>query len=407
MAKRREYPISKFLDLVVTYWTQQERHDPNVEQTSPTFGFVHAFFAIMGGFAFPSEYDDKTSTVDENLFTLPVQRGAVYKVPSFHGLVYIMKHFPHLITNVPEETILGLAQSDSISKALLIVQVGWFCTNCASRLDQNLPLSLLEVTTAAHAVCTLLTYVVWWSKPLNIPEPIVLRGKEAQEVWALLRCSSIEYDEALEMAQRMAGGMAAGVPREGDRAMIFLAANALLRILQMGKIPEKPPSDLFVGRILGRVVTGISGRFSVRVLRGIFDSLPGSFRNASRNDPVVEWTITAVSPILYGLIHLLAWSDHFPTPLERRIWRVSSVVVTCSGLVGVLLLLIFEFLRRSLLHPNRSLVGLVAFLALYLLPVVHVLASGFLLVESFRQLFFLDPAAYQLPSWSNYWPHLS
>ena len=91
---------------------------------------------------------------------------------SFRALIYIMKHFPHLITDVSEDTILDRAQSNCISKALLIVQVGWFCANCASRLIQHLPLSLLEVSTAAHALCTLLTYVVWWSKPLNIPEPI-------------------------------------------------------------------------------------------------------------------------------------------------------------------------------------------------------------------------------------------
>lgn len=38
------------------------------------------------------------------------------------------------------------------------------------------------------------------------------------------------------------------------------------------------------------------------------------------------------------------------------------------------------------------------------LLISYILASGFLLVESFRQLF-LDAAAYQLPSFSNYWPH--
>ena len=369
-----------------------------MEQTPPTFGFVHAYYAIMGGFAFLSGRGDELSAVDVNFFTLPVQIRPYYKAPSFRELIYIMKHFPHLITNVPEETILDRAQSNSISKALLIVQVGWFCTNCASRLIQRLPLSLLEVSTAAHAVCTLLTYFVWWSNPLNIPEPIILMGKEAQEVWALLQCWGGDYEEALYTARRMAAGDSS-MAIEGEPAK---AVNALLRILRMGKAPEEPP-----GR--RRYATDFEYLFGF-----IFHSAPGSLANNTRSDPVVEWTITAVSPILYGLIHLLAWSDHFPTPLERRIWRVSSVVVTCSGLVGVLLLLVVQFLRRSSLPPDHPLHRLnhglhrpVAYLAVYYLPVVHVLASGLLLVESFRQLFFLDPAAYQLPAWSNYWPHLS
>jgi len=425
MAQRREYPISTFLNLVVTHWTQQEPRDlsptdPPPTDPSLTFGFVHAFYAIMGGFAFLSEeYDDKTITVDESLFTLPVQRRADYKVPSFRALVYIMKHFPHLITNVSEETILDRTQSNSISKALLIVQVGWFCANCASRLIQHLPLSLLEVSTAAHALCTLLTYVVWWSKPLNIPEPIILRGREAREVYALLRCSGEEYEEALETAWKMARentpekasekapekapgtapGMAPGDSSKpiGSKPANILATNALLRILQMDKIPEASRGYNFGTKFPDR---------SERLFGSIFGSPPGSLASKAREYGVVGWTIMVVSPILYGLVHSLAWSDQFPTPLERRIWRVSSVVVTCSGFVAALLNLVFDFLRWSR-GPIPRLAEPVTYLVFSLLPVVHVLASGFLLVESFRQLFFLDPAAYQLPSWSNYWPHLS
>ena len=301
--------------------------------------------------------------------------------------MYIMKHFPDLIANVSEETILDRAQSNGMSKALLIVQVAWFCTNCASRLIQRLPLSLLEVSTAAHGLCTLLTYFVWWSKPPNIPEPMILRGKEAREVYALLKCSPTEYNGALEVARRMLAGDSS-VPIEGKPAKITLAANALLRILQMDKVPEESPSSDAMG--------------------GVVDSFPGSFDNNCRDDLLVEWTIMAASPILYGLIHLLGWNHQFPTPLERRLWRVSSVVVTCPGLVGVSLLLWEKYVKRFIKayrgwKYRDPLVHLIA----ELITVVHTLASVFLVVESFRQLFFLDPAAYQLHSWSNYWPHFS
>ena len=200
----------------------------------------------MGGFAFLSEeYDDKTFTIDEGLFTLPVQRRADHHVPSYDALIYIMKHFPHLITDVPEETILDRAQSNSISKAILIVQVGWFCANCVSRLIQHLPLSLLEVSTAAHALCTLLTYVVWWFKPFNIPEPIILRGKEAREVHALLRCSHREYEEALETARKMtqeknlekAPGTAPGVRILGFRGFV----SSSMPIHQVLVLHYRPP----------------------------------------------------------------------------------------------------------------------------------------------------------------------
>ncbi|KLO05774.1 hypothetical protein SCHPADRAFT_791836, partial [Schizopora paradoxa] len=57
------------------------------------------------------------------------------------------------------------------TKSLLLGQLAWFCAICVFRLVQNLPLSLLEVTTVAHSVCTLVTYGFWSRKPLNINEP--------------------------------------------------------------------------------------------------------------------------------------------------------------------------------------------------------------------------------------------
>jgi len=39
-----------------------------------------------------------------------------------------------------------------------------------------------------------------------------------------------------------------------------------------------------------------------------------------------------ISPLLYGAPHFLGWNQLFPTPLERQIWRISTCVVTGSGI---------------------------------------------------------------------------
>jgi hypothetical protein len=142
-----------------------------------------------------------------------------------------MKHFPHIIARIPEETITDRAESSNLSKVAMMVQVGWFGANCASRLFQGLPLSLLEVSTFAHASCTLLGVLLWWSKPINVPEPTVLRDKDAQEVYALLSCSDDEYDRALEMAQKRAAGDSSAPTGSHESAKIVLAANALQHLL--------------------------------------------------------------------------------------------------------------------------------------------------------------------------------
>ena len=70
--------------------TEQGREHP--EERS-YFGVVHAFYTNMGGFTF---HDDNNSTMD---------------VLKFETLVYIMTHFPDIITNTQEEAILDRAES--------------------------------------------------------------------------------------------------------------------------------------------------------------------------------------------------------------------------------------------------------------------------------------------------------
>ena len=342
----------------------------------------------MGGFAFDIYDEDATLTVEESLFELSTNPNYVLRVPTLDTCIYLVEHFPSVFTNIPEEYILQRAQSSSLSKALLIVQVGWFCTNCASRHFQHLPLSLLEVTTAAHALCTLLTYFVWWSKPFNIMAPTIIKGKKAQEVHALLDCPPKEFTEALEMAQRMAAGDFSMRTEGNKRDRIVLAANLLQHCLTAKEPPGSPTYN------------------SDDAL------LPGALVNS--NNWGMEWMTITISPILYGLVHFMAWSDNFPTPKERLFWHASSVVVTCSGFIGTLGATLGFFLeRREQSHIGliRTIIGRSSFAmgatVIFIIPIIHTLASGFLIIESFRQLFFLNPAVYQAPSWSNYWPHLS
>ena len=344
---------------------------------------MHAFYAVMGGFAFYGSDTDEIPTVEESLDDLSTNPRFVVEVPRFETLTYIMEHFPQIITKTDEETILDRAESSGLSKALLVVQVAWFCTNCASRLIQGLPLSLLEVSTVAHGICTLLTYLVWWSKPTNVATPTMMRGKQAREVYALLKCDNKEYEKALEMAQKRAGGDSSGLT---GREKINLAANALQHLLPN---PQKPTGD-YDRRFFGHRP----------------NMIPGAWGRVSTSNEAFEWIAIAISPVLYGVMHFLAWNDHFPTPLERVLWRVSSILVTFSGFVVVSVRFAYD-ITDNLSGALETILNVIFGMTILITPTAHVVSSGFLIVESFRQLFFLEPAAYQVPSWTNYWPHLS
>ena len=333
----------------------------------------------MGGFAFYRSYGDPP----KSLFEVSANPCCNIVVPRYDTLMYIIKHFPHIITDITEEEILDRAASSSLSKALLVVQVAWFCTNCASRLIQGLPLSLLEVSTVARAICALLTYFLWWSKPINVAAPTVLGGKEAREVYALLRCSDDEYDKALEMAKAAGDSSMPTGPHGSEK--IALAADALQHLLPT---PERPPRS------------------------SVFDSsdhmlFPGSLSSRTRNGEILRDIALAISRILYGLPHFLAWSGQFPTSLERALWRVSSILVTFAGLVlacaGWFSTWASE--RHGILASISTPLGIV--ICSIMAPVAYAFGSCFLIVESIRQLFFLNDAVFQLPVWSYYWPHLT
>jgi hypothetical protein len=338
----------------------------------------------MGGFAFYGSYDDN----EESFFQISTNLRHTVEHPNDDALIYIMKHFPHIITDITEDYILDQAESSSLSKALLIVQVVWFCTNCASRLAQRLPLSLLEVSTAAHGFCTLLTYVVWMPKPINVAAPTIMMEKEAREVYALLKCDGVEYKEALDMATKRAPGDSSGTHGSGK---IVFAAGALQRLLAKPEpsTPEPPPD---------------SARFT-NSGHSLVPSIHGTESSKSDED-VFLFIILAVSPILYGPVHFLALTDHFPSPLERVLWQVSSFVVTCSG-VTVVPAFIYLKLFSGTGAVSRIISHILKAFVAGVVPFAHILASGFLIVESFRQLALLEPAVYRLPLWSNYWPHFS
>ena len=139
--------------------------------------------------------------------------------------------------------------------------------------------------------------------------------------------------------------------------------------------------------------------------------VPGIFHFDVFNEEISSGLTLCICPMIYGLPHFLAWSDQFPTPLERLLWHVSSFVVTCSGLFEIILAFFVWLITELDSFSNHTgwelVIGVGMLIGMLVVPLAHVLASGFLIVESVRQLFFLTDAAYQLPSWSNYWPHLS
>ncbi|MCJ1405308.1 hypothetical protein MMC11_008535 [Xylographa trunciseda] len=141
---------------------------------------IHSFYFIMGGFAFD------TSQANPNF--LPNGRSRL--TLNVEGLKYIAKHSPSLIPDLPADDIRDKSKADGLGKLLVCLQALWFALQCIGRVSQKTAISFLELNTSAHAICTLLIYLLWWHKPLNIDVPNLLKGEEAWEICALMCVTS-------------------------------------------------------------------------------------------------------------------------------------------------------------------------------------------------------------------------
>lgn len=111
---------------------------------------------------------------------------------------------------------------------------------------------------------------------------------------------------------------------------------------------------------------------------------------------------------IYGSTHLLGWDAPFPNTTEKLLWRCSAIYIASFPLLGLVIACftdwIIDHARHSILWRSTTLSAQVALISL---PVLYAVASSCILVESFIQLWYLDPKAYLLPTFSNYFPHFS
>ncbi|PBK59002.1 hypothetical protein ARMSODRAFT_899848, partial [Armillaria solidipes] len=78
---------------------------------------------------------------------------------------------PQLLKNLADisaETIEDKSKGDALSKMFSILQISWFVAQCIARAVQGLPITLLEMTALAFAGLSMITYLLWWYKPLNV-----------------------------------------------------------------------------------------------------------------------------------------------------------------------------------------------------------------------------------------------
>lgn len=396
----------------------------------------------MGGFVFKDPYGPRSPD-----HYLPAWQVNGVLTPS--GVLRLMKVEPSLIPDLAYEDIVSFGKADAIAKVLLILQVSWFLITCILRHAQGLPLTLLEITTIAHAACTLLTYFLWWAKPKDVEHQAVIVSQDARLLGAWMSMASgayryllggflgvaftsemyakpdtddfecrdghISYPRRRTPARRRKMNLIFGettVPWYWDQAseqpseeINATQERWTLAYQAMQKYPDSLPAKLNGTRYVTPTAS----------LQGY--TAAGSY-DAADSPLTHSFAVTLFMGAVYGLPHLIGVTVTFASATERTFWLVATVLVATMGLgllvttmLAVSAVFLLDKLAEYLTNNNpryveRYLNELFSVISMPI-AILYVCSSGYLVFESIRQLFALPSAAFDLPSWSRYWPHFS
>ncbi|KAF8642786.1 hypothetical protein AX16_009419 [Volvariella volvacea WC 439] len=262
-----------------------------------------------------------------------------------------------------------LPRLSSSSKPLVVAQ-------CIARHAQGLVLTEIELVTLAFATLNVITYGLWWDKPLNIEYPIY-------------------FDEN--------GIRIDGPYAEGDEGQVKEWQGAWYERM---------------GRSMRDCVAVIVAPF-LAVFDPLLDMVAedGEENRATSVHPFYaaemdyeDHYLAAIYGsgigVLFGGIHLIGWNFQFATTTELWLWRASSLVLT---VVPLLLIIAFSFF----IAYNKFDVALLNYIGrAFSLPAallgapLYFAARIILLFLAFFSLRCLPESAYQNVRWTEYLPHI-
>lgn len=135
-----------------------------------------SWVVLMGGFVFDLSRAERP--------ILPDQRKTVTLTDE--GVLMMCEHWPRLLPRSTSGEIKDKSKSDTLGKVLTCWQATWFCLQCIFRLSSSLPVTLLELSVFAHAICALLIFATWWDKPKDVQRPHIYSSDEYASIAAVL-----------------------------------------------------------------------------------------------------------------------------------------------------------------------------------------------------------------------------
>lgn len=228
-------------------------------------------------------------------------------------------------------------------------------------------MSLLEVSTIGYAFCAIVTYGLWWKKPCITTEPTL-----------------IELASYHSLFSRICDVPGSTAPETNPA-----------RIVSSESIDQELATGPSVCSINAKVTVGNDKGNALYPLE-----VPAEWHQK------LEVVCRSVISILYSLTHLLAWNARFPTHIESTLWHISSLITMVLGPITINTIKLLTNDNVVSVRDAGVWVGPEARVYIIII-LLYSSARFFMIIETFRQVLYLPPDAFQVASWSIYLPHFS
>lgn len=298
-----------------------------------------------------TEGQDPHMTESKNIQGQIIQTSLECDVPGIAGptilppeILLWLRENRHIsrLPKITEEEIHDKSKANVFVKVLAVVQIFWVCVQVIVRVTRGLAVSQLELMVTAFSICAIITYIFLIHKPQSVQVPM-----------------------------------------------------RPIRIPQ-GSLELSPPTRWLPLRNL--FAPGI--RAATDFNQGHVEMVPNDNTPGKEKDWGVYALCISAGGMIFGSIHIAGWNLSFPTPIERELWRIASLIMTCLLPVTFLPFILLIFYNHPWLYDTINQVWTFTFGAIYFI------ARLFLLVETFRALGFLPPDAF-VDTWVSSIPNVS
>lgn len=331
-------------DMTKEVWKVREEKVSEEERGKRSWTLTHSFYANMGGFLLKIKDREPVSNRRRTLRDV-FRESDSFPINAAQMCELIKSGLLKDVPLISRQEIEDKSKGDIFAKGIAFFQVLWMIIQCSARRAQSLPLSPLEISTLAFAVCTIGAYLALWSKPLDVRVPTTVGIDSLPDNLLRPLKDSHGFSVFLNILYR-----------DGD-----------IRMLQFDRVPND--SSL----------------------------LKGGWRSA------IDIFGLIIGSSVFGGIHCAAWNFKFPPGgFEQTLWRAASSIM--AGIIPGFLV-IYSVVILIVLYFGPSLLDDTLTPTMHCITIIYILARLCILVETFASLRHLPVEAYHVVTWARYIPN--